>query len=592
MNWLSRLLMWIGGIFVIFFVLALVVLVSATSRKGMVAANTVLELDLETGLWEDKPASPLAKLHGGDMPDIRSIVFALERAANDDRVKGLLARMGAAPISLAQAQELRDAIAGFRAKKKFAVAFAETFGEFSAANSAYYLATAFDEIWVQPSGDVGLNGVLMKGMFIRGTLDKLGVVPRMDQRYEYKNAMNMYTEREFTRAHEEAMAKVKDSWYGQIVRGIAEGRKLTESEIQAIIDRGPLLGPEALRERLVDGLAYRDEVFDKTRKRAGNDGKLLFLHKYADRVDGPYSKGKKVALIHGAGAVQRGSSGYDPLMDEQTMGSETVAGAFRAAIEDRDVKAILFRVDSPGGSYVASDTIWREVVRARRAGKPVVVSMSTLAGSGGYFVAMAADKIIAQPGTITGSIGVLGGKMLMKGLYDKLGLTFDSVQSGQHAAMFDDYTDYSPTGWQRFQATLDRIYSDFTSKVAEGRKLPKEKVLEIAKGRIWTGEDAKNLGLVDELGGYPAAIRQIRQLAKFADTEPVQLVAFPKKKSLFETLLAMMQGEERESSESAGEVALARTLRILQPALRTLRAMGVTGEQPGVLTMQQQVPAR
>ena len=367
----------------------------------------------------------------------------------------------------------------------------------------------------------------------------------MGQRYEYKNAMNTFTEKKFTAAHKEASSKIVSSIFGQMVRGIAEGRKLGEDEVRAIIDKGPYLGKEALDARLVDGLAYRDEVYEKAKAKAGKDAKLLFLGQYLERAGRPHEKGKTVAVIYGLGGVSRGKDDYDPFSGSATMGSDTVAAAFRDAVADKEVKAILFRVDSPGGSYVASDTIWRETVRAKKAGKPVIVSMGNVAGSGGYFVAMDADKIVAQPGTITGSIGVLGGKMLTTGFWDKVGLSWDEVHSGANATMWTGMKDYSPAEWARFDASLDRIYADFTTKVAEGRKLPKEKVLEIAKGRIWTGEDAKGLGLVDELGGMSTALKLAKKAAGIPDAEDVKLQVFPKAKSPLEQILGRPAREQR-----------------------------------------------
>jgi len=258
------------------------------------------------------------------------------------------------------------------------------------------------------------------------------------------------------------------------------------------------------------------------------------------------------------------------------MGSDTVAGALRAATEDKNVKAILFRVDSPGGSYVASDTIWREVVRARQAGKPVIVSMGNLAGSGGYFVAMAADKIVAEPGTITASIGVLGGKMLTSGLWDKVGLSWDEVHQGANATMFTGTQDYTPAEWGRFEAWLDRVYVDFTSKVADGRKLPKEKVLEIAKGRIWSGQDAKNLGLVDELGGYDVALRLAKKAIGVSEGEEVKIVVYPRPKSLIESVMER-RGPDNSDKEALGQT-LARILEVVQPVARELNAIGIKSQ--------------
>src|SRR5207249_7032298 len=404
----------------------LVIMVIAISqRKGSVPSKTILEANFERQMVEDIPDEPAAKALLNDRAVLRDVVDALDRGASDNRVLGFVARMGAVRMGTAQVQELRDAVTRFRAHKKPAVAFAETFGEFGPGNNAYYLATAFDQIYLQPSGDVGLTGLMLESPFVKGTLEKLGTKFHGDHRYEYKNALNFFTETKYTPAHKEAMTALMNSWFNQVTDGICQARKIPTNQFAALIDRGPFLGKEAVDAKLVDGLAYRDEVYDQLKKKGGNGAEFLYLHKYLERAGRPHDKGKTIALVYGVGGVSRGKSDYDPVQGSLTMGSDTVAGAIRNAAENKDVKAILFRVDSPGGSYVASDTSWREVVRARKAGKPVIVSMGDLAGSGGYFVAMAADKIVAQPGTITASIGVLGGKLLSSGFWNKIGPSWD-----------------------------------------------------------------------------------------------------------------------------------------------------------------------
>ncbi len=565
-------------------ILLFVMATLARPTKGRMPSKVILEVNLETAVSEYSTGDPFEKLSGGGGGAVlRDVVDALEKGRNDERVAGLVARIGSGAMSMAQAQEIRDAVQAFRAKKKFAVVFAETFGEFGPGNGAYYLATAFDEIWLQPSGDVGLTGLSMGSMFMKGTLDKVGLIPRMDHRYEYKNAMNQYTEKKFTGPHKEAIQAILDAWFGQLVRGVAEGRKLKEEEVRAIIDRAPLLGQEALQAKLVDGMAYRDEIYEKVKEKASG-AELLYLSKYLDRAGRPHEKGPVVALIYGVGAVVRGKSDFNPVQGSGVMGSDTVAQAFRDAIKDKDVKAILFRVDSPGGSYVASDTIYHETLRAKKAGKPVVVSMSSVAGSGGYFVAMAADKIVAQPATITGSIGVLGGKFLTNGLWDKVGVSWDEVHAGKNARMFSSTDDYSKEEWARFEAWLDRVYEDFTSKVAAGRKLPKEKVREIAKGRIWSGADAKKIGLVDELGGYPTALKLVKQAAKLDEGADVHLRMYPRKKSTLEALAARF-GDESESSEAKQSEVMVRVLDEFRPLYQQMRAMGIVGSRQEVLAM-------
>jgi protease-4 len=573
----------LGALVLIGMVIAVVAVIGS---KGKVPSKTILEANFEQALMEDVPETPSARLLLHEKQTLRDVVDAIDRGAVDDRVVGIIAKIGAAPMGMAQTQEIRDAVLRFRSHKKFAVAYSETFGEFGPGNGAYYLATAFDHIYLQPSGDVGLTGIIMESPFIKDALSKLGVTFHGDHRYEYKNALNFLTETKYTDAHKEAMTAIMTSWFNQMKYGICDARQIAPDKFQAIVDAGPYLGKEAVDAKLVDAVAYRDEVYGKVKSQAGNGAELLYLDKYLSRAGRPHDSGKTIALVFGVGGVTRGKSNYDPVEGSQNMGSDTVAGAIRAATEDKNVKAILFRVDSPGGSYVASDTIWREVVRARQAGKPVIVSMGNLAGSGGYFVAMAADKIVAEPGTITASIGVLGGKMLTSGLWDKVGLSWDEIHQGENATMFTGTHDYTPAEWSRFQAWLDRVYVDFTSKVADGRKLPKEKVLEIAKGRIWSGQDAKNLGLVDELGGYQTALRLAKKAVGVSDGEEVKIVVFPQPKSFIESLM-QRGGPENSDKEAVGQ-ALARILEVVQPVARELDAAGIRSkskDQDDVLRM-------
>jgi protease-4 len=541
------------------------------SSKGRVPSQVVLRANLEQAFVEYVPDDTTASLMFAGQPKIRDFVEALERAGADDRVEGLVARIGGGSSGLAITQEIRDAVRAFRERGKFAIAFSETFGEVSPGNSGYYLATAFDEIWMQPTGDVNLTGFIAESPFIRGMLGKLGMEPRFGQRYEYKNAMNMFTETSMTAAHRESMSTLLGSQFGQLVRGIAEAREMSEDEVRVLFDRGPLMGNEAVDAGIVDGLAYHDEIEAMVKEKAGASVQDLEWHTYLKRAGGPNRRGETIALIYGCGDVHRGESGYNPVFGDVSMGSDTVGQAFRDAIKDDDVRGILFRVDSPGGSAVASDVIWRETVRAREAGKPVVVSMGNVAGSGGYWVAMDAARIVAQPGTITASIGVLNGKFLTEGFWeDWLGITWDDVQTSAFSSYYSSSYDYTPEGRAYFESWLDRIYEEFTSRVAAGRKMPIEKVLEIAKGRIWTGEDALRLGLVDELGGFTAALRLLREEIGLPADAPIHLRSFPREKTTWEKLTSSF-GETAEARAMARASLLA--LKEMQPLARTVRGI-------------------
>jgi protease IV len=572
----------LGAISLLFLALGFVLLLAALRGEG-VPGRVILELDLERGLVEYVPDDPFAAVLSREALSVRDVVEALQRGAGDRRVVGLVTRVGSGGLGLAQVEEVRAAVTAFRASGKPAILFSETFGEFASGHGGYYLATAFDSIFLQPSGDVGLAGLISENPFLRGSLERAGVEPRMDHRYEYKNALNLFTEEEMTEPHREAVEGVLRSFYEQMVAGIAAGRGLDPAAVRAVIDNGPYFGDEAVRAGLVDRVAYRDEVYDSLRARIGGDPEFLYLRRYLRRAGRPHTRGPAVALIYGTGTVQRGRSEFDPMTGGSAMGSETVTRAFRDAVEDDDVRAIVFRIDSPGGSPVASDAIWRETVRAREAGKPVVVSMGNVAASGGYYVAAAADRIIAQPSTITGSIGVLGGKFLITGLTDRLGVTWGDVQVGGNATMWSAIRDYSPQEWERLQAMLDRIYAEFTGKVAQGRNLPLDSVHAVARGRVWSGVDAHRLGLVDELGGLDLALLRAREAAGLAPDAPFRLRVFPRERTLLEMVLD--RSREGDSSYPVSALApLARTLETLRPLLLLARQAGLLGD-PGLLTM-------
>ena len=544
--------------------------------------NILLTADLTRELPEGSSEEPLLRLLVGNKPTLRDFLDAIETAGDDPRVKGVIARVGDDENGLAKVQEVRDAIAAFRSKGKFALAFADSFGEFGPGTRPYYLATAFDEIWLQPLGNVGLTGLYADSPFLRGTLDLLGIVPEFDHREEFKTAMNLLTETKMTPAHREEVEALLTSVAGQIVRGIAQGRKLSETEVRGLIDRGPLLGAEAVQAKLVDRLGYRDEVLGHARARAGSGAELMSLANYLDRAGHPHREGSTIALIYGTGLVVRsGNGGANPVTGSNEMAATEMTRAFRAAVRDSAVRAILFRIDSPGGSAVASESIWREVVFARERGKAVIVSMGDVAGSGGYYVAAAADKIVAEPATLTGSIGVLAGKLVVADLLKKIGVSTDSVQIGTNAAMFSPTTDFSDFAHSRLEAFLDETYKGFKDHVATGRHMTQEEVEAVAKGRVWSGEDAKARGLVDELGGYAVALRLAKQAANLPPDAPITLTVFPREETLPELIYNRLTGKEREDG-SVTSGAIERSLKAVQPLLQRLETLLDT---PGVLTM-------
>ncbi|HTV13005.1 MAG TPA: signal peptide peptidase SppA [Acidimicrobiales bacterium] len=480
------------------------------------AAPLLLELDLAQPLLEERPATAQARYQARRRLVLPTVVEGLRQAAGDPRVCGVLAKVGARRMGFAQAQELRGAITAFRNSGKPAVAWCETFGEMAAATLPYYLASAFDEIWVQPSGEVGFVGVSVSSVFVAESLEKIGARAQVGARHEYKNAPNMFTERGFTAAHREALEKVVASLAGQVVNGVAEGRRLPVEAVRDLVDRAPLAAEDARQGKLIDKLGYRDQVYASALEpRKGATPQLLFLQRYHRHEPVPKRLVRVVdrhrpvvALVNGVGTIRLGRSGRGP---SAAMGSDTVCAALRAAGKDARVRAVVFRVNSPGGSYVASDAIWREVVRLREAGKPVIVSMGDVAASGGYFVSAPADLIVAQPGTITGSIGVFGGKLSAGPLFARLGIGHASVREGLHARMMSAFDEFTEEELQVLSRWLDSVYDDFVAKVAAGRSMPADAVHEVAKGRVWTGADARERGLVDELGGLERAAAVARQ---------------------------------------------------------------------------------
>jgi protease-4 len=554
------------------------------------ANNIILTVDLTQGLADGPREDRWLRLLVGAEPTLRDVLDGIETASGDPRVKVLLARVGDDELGLAKIQELRDAIAAFRAKGKFALAFADSFGEFGPGTRPYYLATAFDEIWLQPMGNVGLTGLYAEVPFFKGTLDLLGIAPQFDHREEFKTAMNSLTETKMTPPHREEVDALLASIAGQIIHGIAEGRKLPEAEVREAIDRGPLLADEASQAKLVDRLGYRDEVIGHARSRAGSGAELTSLTTYLDRAGRPHREGSTIALIYGTGLIQRAASSANPLTETNVMAATEITRAFRSAVRDPSVRAILFRIDSPGGSVVASESIWREVVFARERGKPVVVSMGDVAGSGGYYVAAAADKIVAEPATLTGSIGVLAGKLVVSDLFQKLGMSTDSAQIGANAAMYSSSSDFSARAHSRLEAFLDETYRGFKDHVATGRHMTQEEVEEVAKGRVWSGEDAKTRRLVDELGGSAVALRLAKEAAKLAPDAAVKLTVFPREKEPFEIILDRLVGKERDGDDgSASSGSIERSLRAAQPLLQRLETLL---DNSGVLTMPAIGPVR
>ncbi|MFN7964843.1 MAG: signal peptide peptidase SppA [Acidobacteriota bacterium] len=473
----------------------------------------VLSLRLDGAIPELKADDPFSRFANPEQIDLRDIVDGLTQAQTDSGIDGVFVEIGAPQLGWAQNEEVRAAIERFKTSGKWVTCYMETAGEFSGGNGAYMLGTACSKLYMSPPGDIGLVALRVETPFVKGMFDKLGVVPQFGQRKEFKNAVNTYTETDYTPAHREATTQLLLSLNAELVESITKGRKLPADKVQQLIDKGPYTGPESKQFGLVDDLKYRDEVRDEIVKQAGRDEPFVSLQNYLDEGRPHTSGGTSIALVYAVGGVARGPSGNSPLSGE-SMGSDTVVDELRRAKEDSDVAAVVLRVDSPGGSYVASDLIRREVELVKQA-KPVVISMGNYAASGGYFISMQGSKIYADSATLTGSIGVFSGKMVTSQFWsEKVGMRWGGVSLGESSKFYSTQELYDEHGTERMNAMLDRIYSDFVGKAAQGRGMSFDQLEPLAHGRVWTGRDALARKLIDEVGGVYDAIRGAATLAK------------------------------------------------------------------------------
>ena len=514
----------IGALIVLGLTAAVVIAGRLVSKR--VPAGTVLELDLDSGVVEKPPTDLPDRLFNREAVVMRDVTDALQRASEDDRIVGVVVRLGNGGLTIAQAQELRDAVKHFRTAGKRAVAFSESFGESTLSIADYYLAAAFEEIHMLPMGTVSIQGVTSRTPFLRGVFDRLGVEPDFDHRREYKAMKYLLTEDHYVPPHQEATEAILGDYFEQVIDGIAEDRGIERSVVREIVDRAPLYGEEAVEAGLIDRITHRDDAYET----AKGEGKgFMFADQYVKRAGRPHRRGRRIALIYGTGSITRGSSGFDPLTRGSSFGADDVAQAFREARDDRKVEAIVFRVDSPGGSAMGSEVVHREVLRARESGKPVIVSMGSVAGSGGYYVSAPADRIVAQPATVTGSIGVIFGKLATGSAWSRIGVNWGELSIGRNASFNSPIKAYSESEKQRLEAGLDVIYEGFKARVSDGRSLSPERVEEVARGRVWTGAEAKDLGLVDELGGLDHAIALARELADIDEGAPINVQVYPKR---------------------------------------------------------------
>ncbi len=566
-----------------------------TARHHGVPSGCVLELDLRVAPPEAGGMDPLAIITGGGRPLVlREAVSALHRAAKDPRIGGLIARVELTAAAAGPVQELREAVTAFTAVKP-SLAWAETYP----GTLSYYLASAFGEVWMQPAGTVGLIGFATNALFLRDALDKAGIEAQFVTRGEYKSAVNLFTQDRYTDAHREADTRLLESLRAQVWQAIAESRNVDYDSLDGLADQAPLLREAAVHSGLINRVGYRDEAYARIAELVGAEGfspesgdadaddapPRLYLSRYA-RATGPGGPprpampGRKpkstIAIVTVAGPIVSGRGGSRLPFGSSNAGGDTIAAGLREAAADDAVSAIVLRVDSPGGSVSASETIWREVAQARKRGKPVVASMGAVAASGGYYVSMGADAIVANPGTITGSIGVLAGKLVARDLKDRLGVGSDSVRTNANADAWSINAPFTPEQHAQVEAEADLFYKDFVQRVAEGRNLSFDAVDAVARGRVWTGADALEHGLVDELGGLRTAVRRAKVLAGLDQDDKVRLIGYPGS-SLWEFLRPRPSSQPAAASlpDALGALIAQSVVGIVEQAERSLTGASV-----------------
>ena len=497
-------------------------------RPPSIGASSYLEIRLEGPLVEFAETNFLASLFAGGRPQsVHDVWNGLRMAAADDRIAGVLLRLGPLACDWAKCAEIREAVLNFRKSGKKIYAAIEEAPEF---DKEYYLATSCDRIILHPLGWLGIPGIGGHVPVLKKAMDKLGIEAQFEHVEEFKTAANMFTESGFTEAHRQMTEAIAGDRFAEYVRTVAESRRKTEAEVRSLIDEAFFQGENAVKAGLVDDLLYDDQIASLFQK-DGKKCERVTFGEYAliDPASVGLGTGRRIALLYGSGPIHGGESLY------QSMGADTIVRWIRAARTDPTIAAIVFRVDSPGGSAVASDSIWREVMLCRKV-KPFVVSMSDVAGSGGYWISMAADRIVAQPQTLTGSIGVLSGKISLEKLLEKVGVTAETVRYGRRSTMFSPFKGLTPDERQLLKKEILWIYDRFLTKAAEGRKKSKEDVDKIGKGRVWTGAQAKANGLVDEIGGLTKAIDAAKALAGIGRGENVRLVVWPKRTTFLGSL--------------------------------------------------------
>ena len=529
-------------------VIGIAILVSLLrGQRPSIRDNSVLEVKISGPLPDYVPDDPFRRIFGAPPQSLTSLLTQFRKAKVDKRITAILLDVDASDVGWAKAEEIRGAIQDFRSSGKPVYAYMEM-----GLNKDYYVATACDKIYVAPPGELFITGLAADVMFFRGSLDKLGIYPDIYQIGKYKSAGDMFTQKQMTDAHREFMNSLLDDLYGRYVDGIANGRKKSADDVKKLIDNAPYNAAQAKDAGLIDDALYRDDVEKELKKRLGykasDDLRIAKASDYRQisQESVGLNKGEKIAVVYAAGDIVSGGSQFGS-SGEETIGSDSLVKVLKDVRDDSSIKAVVFRVDSPGGSGLASDIIWKGIESVKEK-KPVVVSMGDVAASGGYYISTGANKIVAEPSTITGSIGVVGGKPVVKGFYDWIGVTNEYVLRGTNSGMFRESEKFSESERKKFEEFLNATYNDFTTKVAKGRAKDQSYIDSIGQGRVWTGRQGKDNGLVDEYGGLDKAVEIAKQLAKIPADKGVERIVRPIPPTFWEQLFSNSSDDETETS--------------------------------------------
>lgn len=489
--------------------------------------NSCLSIDFSANYTETPADDLFSEFWDEPQMTLFKMLQSIELAADDDKITCLVARIDKSRLDASQIQDVARAISVFKDSGKKTYVFSQGFGEMGQGNLEYYLASFFDEIYMQPQTDIGLTGISIEVPFLKDVLDKIGVTPEFYSRYEFKNAMDSLTDKTMSQAYKTELQQLAQNFMNELKLDITQNRQLKDS-FENIVNKAPLSAAEGLNLNLIDGIMYLQELEQKLKEQGVKH--FINISDYASLIRPNSGELPTIAVLNLNGVITSDGNSND-LSGEVSIRAKDILEEIKEIEELPQLNAVILRINSPGGSYHAADEIYFALQHFKKEKNvPIIVSQSSYAASGGYFLSLAGDYIIAEPMTITGSIGVVGGKMVFGGLWKKLGINWENIKIGANADILSMNKMFSPSEKRIFDASLDNIYQDFTQKVQENRKLTRN-IDEIARGRVWSGRQALELGLVDALGGWDEAIYVAKEKGRIGENDTFKLLSYPQAKS-------------------------------------------------------------